>query len=772
MDRDLLRQSLSCHGPSLLSLLRSEQQDNPHFRSLLGSAAEPARGPALQQLPGRKEKRIDNIEIQKFISKKADLLFALSWKSDAQAVSEVNEDHEEHYAVMPPLEQFMEIPSMDRRELFFRDVERGDIVIGRISSIREFGFFMVLICLGSGIMRDISHLEITALCPLRDVPPHSNHGDPLSYYQTGDIIRAGIKDIDRYHEKLAVSLYSSSLPPHLASIKLGVITSEELPLYYRKSVELDSNSLESYENIMQSSLGFVNPGVVEYLLGKLGIDESNPPSLMRGLQSKNFSEDDYASALRKKQSASWALKCVKIGVDYFKVGRHVDAMNEYNKALEIDKQNVEALVARGALYATKGSLNKAIEDFELALENCPTHRNARKYLCQTLVERGGQLEEEEKFLNAESYYKKALALDETFKDAEDALQKLHKYMQKSLELREKQAEKEEKQKTKKIETSAEKLRKLLKEEKRLKKKKRKSTSSSSSVSSTDESASSSSSSSSSSHRRHKKHKKSRSESSRSSRRHCSKASSRQVDDDRSEEYYPLPVNTSASFLNQKQEVEKFLEKQDRLPYPKTQVKEKDRYSLSSSSAEIPDDFGGRSEDSRDSYNSYKTQAGSSKTEKPYKSERHFTNRRDSSESFFRSSEDKIRNYGNRRFDRDVEGRKEHSRRWEPGSGRYPTSPASSEYSWKSLEKYKKCAYSGSRDFLKPEQRYQLNANQGEYEREDDDGEDVKTEALGEDRPTSKEQPERVKKNLPQNLLNIFNQIAEFEKEKGNKPKNK
>ncbi|KAM4888764.1 tetratricopeptide repeat protein 14 isoform 2-T2 [Thomomys bottae] len=430
MDRDLLRQSLNCHGPSLLSLLRSEQQDNPHFRSFLGSAAEPARGPPPSPHgPGRKEKRVDNIEIQKFISRKADLLFALSWKSDAPAISEANEDSEAHYAVMPPLEQFMEIPSVDRRELFFRDIERGDIVIGRISSIREFGFFMVLICLGSGIMRDISHLEITALCPLRDVPSHSNHGDPLSYYQTGDIIRAGIKDIDRYHEKLAVSLYSSSLPPHLSSIKLGVITSEELPIYYRRSIELNTNSLESYENIMQSSLGFVNPGVVEFLLEKLGIDESNPPSLMRGLQSQSFSEDDYASALRKKQSASWALKCVKTGVDYFKVGRHVDAMNEYNKALEIDKQNVEALVARGALYATKGSLNKAIEDFELALENCPTHRNARKYLCQTLVERGGQLEEEEKFLNAESYYKKALALDETFKDAEDALQRLHQSMQ-------------------------------------------------------------------------------------------------------------------------------------------------------------------------------------------------------------------------------------------------------------------------------------------------------------------------------------------------------
>nr|XP_017528421.2 tetratricopeptide repeat protein 14 isoform X1 [Manis javanica] len=769
MDRDLLRQSLNYHGPSLLSLLRNEQQDNPHFRSLLGTAAEPARGPPpQQQIPGRKEKKVDNIEIQKFISKKADLLFALSWKSDAPATSEISEDNEDHYAVMPPLEQFMEIPSMDRRELFFRDIERGDIVIGRISSIREFGFFMVLICLGSGIMRDISHLEITALCPLRDVPSHSNHGDPLSYYQTGDIIRAGIKDIDRYHEKLAVSLYSSSLPPHLSGIKLGVISSEELPLHYRRGVELNSNSLESYENIMQSSLGFVNPGVVEFLLEKLGIDESNPPSLMRGLQSKNFSEDDFASALRKKQSASWALKCVKIGVDYFKVGRHVDAMNEYNKALEIDKQNVEALVARGALYATKGSLNKAIEDFELALENCPNHRNARKYLCQTLVERGGQLEEEEKFLNAESYYKKALALDETFTDAEDALQKLHKYMQKSLELREKQAEKEEKQKTKKIETSAEKLRKLLKEEKRLKKKRRKSTSSSS-VSSADESVSSSSSSS-SDHKRHKKHKKNRSESSRSSKRHSAKTSSNQIDQNRKDECFLVPANTSASFLNQKQEVEKLLEKQDRLPYHKKQVKEKDRCPFSSS-VEIPDDFGGRSEDPRDFYNTYKTQAGGSKTEKPYKSERHFS-RRDSSDSFCRNSEDKIKMSGYKRCEKESEGRKEHSRRWEPGPVRYSTSPASSDYSWKSVEKYKKYSYSGSRDFSRHEQRYQLNKNQGEYEREGNYEEDTKTEVPGEAELNSKEQSESgVKKNLPQNLLNIFNQIAAFEKEKGNKPKN-
>lgn len=118
-----------------------------------------------------------------------------------------------------------------------------------------------------------------ALCPLRDVPSHSSHGDPLSYYQIGDLIQgkctgcslwvpsswppllsthlmggglrfkssnvcgvffciliAAIKDIDRYHEKLAVSLHISALSPSLASTKLGVINSEDLPLHYRYGI--------------------------------------------------------------------------------------------------------------------------------------------------------------------------------------------------------------------------------------------------------------------------------------------------------------------------------------------------------------------------------------------------------------------------------------------------------------------------------------------------------------------------------------------------------
>ncbi len=36
-------------------------------------------------------------------------------------------------------------------------------------------------------------------------------------------------------------------------------------------------------------------------------------------------------------------------MNHFKEGRHMEAMQYLNKALQIDAENVEALVARGAL---------------------------------------------------------------------------------------------------------------------------------------------------------------------------------------------------------------------------------------------------------------------------------------------------------------------------------------------------------------------------------------------------------------------------------------
>lgn len=418
MDKDLLRQCLTYHGRSLLDKLKCEQTENPDFQAVVSDLCKAT-------CESNDSEGKDNSLVEQFIARKADILFSPAWKTaTVQEEEHLEEDAAEPYALMPPVELFMEVSFEERRAMLYRDLEKGDILVGRINNIREYGFFLTLLCTAGGLKRDIEDLELSALCHIREIPSTGSHDDPLSYYQIGDLIKAAVKDIDRYQEKITVSLQQASLSPRLEHIKLGVISREDLPLHYSRSAHAAADSSETYECILQSCHGYHNPSVVDYLLEKVGISNEHPPSMMRGLQSKLFQEEDFASVIRKKQSASWALKCVRAGVDHFKLGRHVEAMNEYNKALDIDTHNVEALVARGALYANKGSIVKAITDFELALENSPDHRNAKKYLCQTLVERGKQLEEQEKLVTAEGLYRRALSLDELNPEAKEALHKI------------------------------------------------------------------------------------------------------------------------------------------------------------------------------------------------------------------------------------------------------------------------------------------------------------------------------------------------------------
>lgn len=56
-----------------------------------------------------------------------------------------------------------------------------------------------------------------------------------------------------------------------------------LVLSLRRSIEV-ANSAETFEEVLHRSRGFDNPSLIEYLTEKLGISESNPPSLMRSLQ--------------------------------------------------------------------------------------------------------------------------------------------------------------------------------------------------------------------------------------------------------------------------------------------------------------------------------------------------------------------------------------------------------------------------------------------------------------------------------------------------------
>ena len=67
----------------------------------------------------------------------------------------------EPYASMPPLELFMEVSFEERRAMLYRDLDRGDAIVGRINNIREYGFFLTLLCCAGGLERDIEDLELS-----------------------------------------------------------------------------------------------------------------------------------------------------------------------------------------------------------------------------------------------------------------------------------------------------------------------------------------------------------------------------------------------------------------------------------------------------------------------------------------------------------------------------------------------------------------------------------------------------------------------------------
>ncbi|XP_049587982.1 tetratricopeptide repeat protein 14 isoform X1 [Syngnathus scovelli] len=745
MDRDLLRQCLTYHGESLFNTLKCEQTENPDFQAVVAD---------LCKTPyERNGEEQSSPLVEQFIARKADILFSPSWKTATPKEEEEEggggggqEEVAEAYAVMPPLELFMEVPFEERRAMLYRDLEPGDIVMGRINNVREYGFFLTLICTAGGLNRDIEDLELSALCHIKEIPSTGSHDDPLSYYQIGDLIRAGVKDIDRYQEKITVSLMQASISARSDCIQLGVMTREELPVQYERSICAASDTSKTYERILRCCHGYHNPCVVDYLLEKIGVSDVHPPSMMRGLQSKLFEKDDFAAVIRKQQSASWALKCVKVGVDHFKQGRHVEAMNEYNKALDIDTNNVEALVARGALYANKGVIMKAISDFELALETCPDHRNAKKYLCQTLVERGKQLEEQEKLVTAEGVYRRALSLDDANTEAQEALKKIMQTIQNSIRLREEALAKEVEEKAKSSQSSAEKLRKIMKDEKRMKRKRKRSSSSSSSSTS----GKSSTSSSSSSRRRAKRKKKKKRKSARESKRHRGgrrkseegkRAKKRKEKEDEESECYSPPPDTAATFLHQNP-WEAFEEGEVGAGgEPSRKANEGDGlriclYSLSSSS-----------EEDKCSWPSHRE-----------------SQRKES-----------------RSVSSDREGGKNKSR----GNGQQRTTDWPKRNSLDERKRRVSCSSSESAFSRKPFHSKDL-SRRNSFRGDDDEmqaengGTKAKVEASwsrSSPAEVQSEQEEEIslpegksKKDLPANLLQIFNQIAKFQKEKGIEPK--
>ena len=124
-----------------------------------------------------------SFKIQQFIARKADLLFkkldktlsetpAVVEKPPKQPLKNDGEEeesptitHSDYYAILPPLEQYMVVPPDESRKRLFQLLHVGDVVTGRIVSIKEFGLFVQLIALCDDRARYVEKSEVIALIP-------------------------------------------------------------------------------------------------------------------------------------------------------------------------------------------------------------------------------------------------------------------------------------------------------------------------------------------------------------------------------------------------------------------------------------------------------------------------------------------------------------------------------------------------------------------------------------------------------------------------------
>ena len=350
-------------------------------------------------------------------------------------------------ANMPPYEMFASklIDKEDRLRHVFEVISVSDVIYCRVAALNASGLLLNVCCFASinldvstadGIVsksRYMDDLKIKCFCPADEMVGASENQTidkgRLRSYQTGDYVCVVVLEVKRDVQRLLVGMKCNTLPnPVIAGktcmihgIRLGLVPGgvSSLPHLYKKALQATEKNLR-YDNLLEKSEGFGNPTNVDALANDLGLSNfAGEATIMSNLGP--YPSHSFAKQLRKRQNANASFHHVAKGVKHFKAGENSEAFQCLNAALRIDQENVEGFVARGALYANNGSLLKAIEDFEAALNIKRNHRNAQKYLQETLMAVTQNYENDKSFFLARETYTKILALDPESIEARERL---------------------------------------------------------------------------------------------------------------------------------------------------------------------------------------------------------------------------------------------------------------------------------------------------------------------------------------------------------------
>lgn len=390
MDPDLLATAIDYHGPHLQKALESKVGDAEMFTGL-SSLSFPtyANGHnTANDLDIEKKSKL-----HKFIVNHSKAFFSADLLANNK--QKQCEDFEKNsFTVMPPYEVFGYINKEMKLKHFLNELSEGEIIITSVSSKAVSGLILKVLCTYTEPIRCVSDINVRGFCPAS-----------ITGLSIGDNLCCEVLEVAPESCKIVCGIKGVKCHKKYKEL-LGLFNMDNCPQTF-KLFHAGKND-DSYDSMLQNSTGFKNPsniGNLELVTGLFDDRYSILPAL-----SGSFPEKETALELRKVQSAQWAIQSVSDGIKYFKAGQHSEAFLCLNKALTIDSLNVEAYVARGALYANLSRFQKAIEDLKSALKIDPKHVNGRKYLGETLMGYARTLESQNKLEEALQYYEECLQI--------------------------------------------------------------------------------------------------------------------------------------------------------------------------------------------------------------------------------------------------------------------------------------------------------------------------------------------------------------------------
>ena len=112
-----------------------------------------------------------------------------------------------------------------------------------------------------------------------------------------------------------------------------------------------------------------------------------------------------------------ALEYFRQGNDFSRAGEFDNAAEQYEQALEIDPQYVDAMTNLGVAYYNLGQLDKAIEQYNRAIEIAPDDADIRSNLAAAHVQMHQSTGDPEELDSAVEQYEKAIGLNADLAEA-------------------------------------------------------------------------------------------------------------------------------------------------------------------------------------------------------------------------------------------------------------------------------------------------------------------------------------------------------------------